>query len=310
MELGLICVSDKYVSVKDNLEFICPECGQRYFRNFDNIKQRKKIICNDCSAKKRGKDQRFSYEYVKNFIEVESKSGCELISEEYVYVDNKMDLICKCGNKFKVSFYDFKNMNKRQCSKCGHKIISRKLATPVDEIKEIVEKEGYEYIDNDLSGGDQKILIRCDNNHSPYWVTVAKFKNDRRCPHCNRSLGEDYIRNELEKYSIEYQREYIFKDLKGINGGNLRFDFALFKNNKIIKLIEYDGKQHFEPSFGSDCNFERIKKHDELKNEYVENNNIPLTRIPYYEYENIPKIIKDIFDLFYKNKNLHNKYVI
>ena len=39
------------------------------------------------------------------------------------------------------------------------------------------------------------------------------------------------------------KKEYTFKDLKGIRGGCLRFDFAILnKNNSLIELIEFDGE--------------------------------------------------------------------
>ena len=47
----------------------------------------------------------------------------------------------------------------------------------------------------------------------------------------------------LKDNNITYKKEYTFKDLKGIRGGCLRFDFAILDHNgKVLKLIEYDGK--------------------------------------------------------------------
>ena len=58
--------------------------------------------------------------------------------------------------------------------------------------------------------------------------------------------------------------------------------------------IEYDGKQHFEPikHYGGDIAFAELKKRDEIKNEYCKANNITLLRIPYWEYDNISKILE------------------
>ena len=59
-----------------------------------------------------------SYEEVKNFIEVESKSGCKLNSKEYTGNSDNLDLTCKCGNLFSVTFNSFKDKGKMQCNDC------------------------------------------------------------------------------------------------------------------------------------------------------------------------------------------------
>lgn len=291
-QIGTECLSDKYIGIKENLDLVCPKCGEIYKRNFDNIKTRRSPLCSDCGKQLGSKKQAFSFEYVKNFVEIESNSGCKLISNTYKNTDEKLDFKCSCGTPFKTTFYKFKNRNKRQCNDCGLGIIKNKMLTPLDEIIRMVESEGYSFIENKTDGGDQKMLIQCDNNHNPYWVNVAKFKIGQRCPHCNRSLGEEYISNELDKYKVKYKREFTFGDLLGSGGGYLRYDFALFRNENLVKLIEYDGKQHFEKAFGDEELFEKTKLHDEIKNKYAQDNNIPLLRIPYTEYEIIPTLIE------------------
>lgn len=64
----------------------------------------------------------------------------------------------------------------------------------------------------------------------------------------------------------------------------LRYDFAILnENNEIIRLIEYDGRQHFQPvsHFGGEEGFARRRYLDNLKNQYAISHNIPLVRIPY-----------------------------
>lgn len=299
--IGLECVSETYISIKNNLEFICPACGEHYFRNFDNIKNRNKIICNKCSTQERAKKQAYTYKQVKNFIEVESDSKCILLSAEYLNVDSKLQIKCGCGQIFEVTFYKFRYHNKRQCNRCGADITRNKNATSLKDILKMVNKANYKFIDNRLNGGDQSIKVQCDRNHSPYWVKVSKFKMGRRCPYCYRSLGEEAISRELDKYKIKYKREYIFEDLIGTGGGFLRYDFALFDNNKIIMLLEYDGSQHYEVAFGSKENFIKTQLHDEIKNNYAKSCNIPLIRIPYFKYKDIPQIIKNLINEYYYN---------
>jgi hypothetical protein len=82
--------------------------------------------------------------------------------------------------------------------------------------------------------------------------------------------------------------------LKGVGGLPLRFDFAIMENNNLKMLIEYDGKQHFEIAFDDEKSFTRTQIHDKMKNDFTKENDIPLCRIPYTEYERIPDIINNI----------------
>ena len=99
---------------------------------------------------------------------------------------------------------------------------------------------------------------------------------------------------ELDKLDIKYKQEYTFNNLKGIGGGSLRYDFAIFNKKELSCLIEYDGKQHFEVAFGDDELLKRTQQHDAIKNQYAKDNKIPLYRIPYTQYDEIPVIISEI----------------
>lgn len=94
---------------------------------------------------------------------------------------------------------------------------------------------------------------------------------------CLRSYGEEWVASFLKEKQIEFQREYKFLDL--FDKDKLRFDFAIFKDNKVIALIEIQGKQHYTDDllFSSDY----LLKHDKMKEEYCKKNNIPFLRINY-----------------------------
>lgn len=102
---------------------------------------------------------------------------------------------------------------------------------------------------------------------------------------CISSVGETAIKNILDKNNIVYKTEYIFSDLKNPNTNHhLRFDFAIFNNNKLEYLIEFDGRQHFtgpEASWTHAQSLKDIQFRDGLKNDYCKEHNIILKRIPY-----------------------------
>lgn len=96
-----------------------------------------------------------------------------------------------------------------------------------------------------------------------------------------QSFGESYIESLLVDYNIDFKPQYTFNDCKSVYV--LRFDFGVLHNNKLLGLIEYDGKQHFEPIdfFGGEDGFRKTQERDKIKNVYCQTHNIPLLRLPY-----------------------------
>jgi hypothetical protein len=105
-------------------------------------------------------------------------------------------------------------------------------------------------------------------------------------------MGEQNIRDFLIKNNISYEPQYKFEDCKYIH--KLAFDYAVFVNDKLFILIEFDGIQHFESRsfFGGEEGLKEIQRNDNIKNEYCKNNNIPLLRIAYTNYKNIDEILE------------------
>lgn len=114
------------------------------------------------------------------------------------------------------------------------------------------------------------------------------------CPNCTaeRYAGPRAIRNWLETNNISFEKEYKFSDC--VFKHELPFDFAVFKNDELKMLIEYDGEQHFKfiPAWhGDEEGFKLQQTRDNIKTAYCNKHNIPLLRIPYTEYQNIDSIL-------------------
>lgn len=102
----------------------------------------------------------------------------------------------------------------------------------------------------------------------------------------NASRGEIKIREILEEAGLDFKMEYIFPDLKTSNGRPLRFDFVVFDDDgKIDFLIEYQGKQHYEPSnkFGGKKGFFQQQYNDNQKRRFCALHGLRLIEIPYTE---------------------------
>lgn len=106
------------------------------------------------------------------------------------------------------------------------------------------------------------------------------------CGCLKTSIGERNIEALLLQNKIIYQTQVSFADLKNIKP--LRFDFGIYnQEGNLIRLIEFDGIQHFKEQSYFTHDLEETKCNDELKNKYAKAHNIPLIRIPYYERDNI-----------------------
>lgn len=98
---------------------------------------------------------------------------------------------------------------------------------------------------------------------------------------CTISRGEETIRVLLNTMNINYKTQYGFRDLKSDKGWMLKFDFAIFDDNEnLMCLIEYQGRQHYDDSYGWFGKQQRNET-DPLKRSYCKNHNISLFEIRY-----------------------------
>lgn len=125
------------------------------------------------------------------------------------------------------------------------------------------------------------ILHKCLIHDYEWMVAPNNLMRGHGCPKCGCrfSKGEESVKNWLDLYEIDSVRQKTFDDCR--DKYPLPFDFYLPNLNKAI---EFDGIQHFKPveAFGGEEGFKITVLHDQIKNQYCEDNDIPLLRIPYY----------------------------
>ena len=100
------------------------------------------------------------------------------------------------------------------------------------------------------------------------------------------SRGEIKIEEILDEAGLTFEEEYIFPELRSDNGRPLRFDFVIFDDDgKIDFIIEYQGKQHYEPTakFGGKKGFYQQKYNDNKKRRFCALHDLKLIEIPYTE---------------------------
>lgn len=154
---------------------------------------------------------------------------------------------------------------------------------------------GYALSENEADH-QRKAQIQCLRCNSIQMVRVDRLLEQSISCQCDKkyaSFGESTVAYFLEKNNIPFIPQYTFDDCRSECGGLLRFDFALIDDNKsVVAIIEFDGEQHFElnPFYNPDG---KVQVHDEIKNNYLLQHNIPILRIPYYEIQNIESLILD-----------------
>lgn len=133
-----------------------------------------------------------------------------------------------------------------------------------------------------IDGTYVKCKCDCGNITIVRWSNLVSGKT-QSCG-CTKSRGEEKIALLLQNNNIDFKQQYSFSDLKGPNNGLLRFDFAIFKNEKLVKLIEYQGEFHYQdpPKGWTD-----VRESDKLKQEYCLKHGIPLLLISYLDFDNI-----------------------
>lgn len=149
---------------------------------------------------------------------------------------------------------------------------------------------------SEVSAGQRKrSWWLCSNGHE--WAARIDSRTVKKsaCPVCNESKGETTIAHFLEEHNIPFKRQHRFRSCKDINP--LPFDFVI-NTNESTKIIEYQGRQHYEPvpfsrKIDTAAALELLKKHDEIKKKWCDKMDIQLLQIPYWELANIPKIVHD-----------------
>jgi len=186
-----------------------------------------------------------------------------------------------CGHEFKMRPSNFMNLNHR-CPKCSN-IGDFKKVTPSEFNQRFNETLGDEYILLDsYKNARASIKVRHEKCGYEYKVRPDNILYaGQRCPKCKESKGEQKISEILNGHNYVYKRQYKIKECRHKNP--LPFDFAIFDNNRLLCLVEYQGEQHFRPVeyWGGEKAFEEQKIRDKIKKDFCKQNKIMLIEIKY-----------------------------
>lgn len=276
-------LSKEYYGTSIPIELKCPQNHiiKVRFNDFKNKGTRCRK-CYDLNRKPYIRNYISNHEYYKKYIE---SFGYKVLSNNIINGKQKIHIECTNGHKFYKSFYNFKNG--QRCMICNRNLLS------YDEVKYKIELTGYKLLSKEYKNNRTPLKVMCPEGHI-YKVKYDNFQQGKRCPECtSNSKGEDKINLYLKENNINYLRQYKFSDC--FYKYPLHFDFAIFdKNNNLICLIEYQGKQHYEPIewFGGVESFVNQQERDNTKRDYCKLKNIKLIEIPYWNFDRIEEILK------------------
>ena len=208
--------------------------------------------------------------------------------------------LCECGNTIAVAGKSLKSGNTRSCGCLNNEARSARLYSMIEETwhKMIGQRSGMLTIirkatEEETKGRPEHIgywYCECDcGNH--HIVGTSDFTRGKvQSCGCMNSKGEAKITKLLEENKIDFQKQYSFDDLRGKMNIKYSFDFAVFSNNELAYLIEFDGIQHFSQKHQfsqSEQTYNIIIERDQKKNEYCLEHDIPLIRIPYTQFDKL-----------------------
>lgn len=291
----LITKKEDIINTQSEISYLCPIHG-KYTTKLTSILQGK--TCYKCSRQaaiynrnKNSLKERQNNLYNKA-TEKCKKNGYELKSNKNDILSNRsyIEYICPNHGIHKMRIANL--ISGRCCPECSKEYISKLFRTTLEEVILRIEKcDGHllnpeEYINNTA----KNLKILCPQCKQPFYTSLRNFTQHggQVCKECcnTETIGEKKIRIYLENHDITYEQEKWFSKCRDINP--LPFDFYLPDKKTII---EFDGRQHFEDTEFFTYSYEKTKKHDEIKNDYCNKNNINLIRIPYWDINNIDKIL-------------------
>ena len=213
---------------------------------------------------------------------------------EYIDSSTKVLIICHKHGSFMQTPNE--HLDGCGCPKCGYERNAKKFRMTKNEFvlkaNSVHGDNRYDYTNSNYVNSITYIKIKCNKCGNTFFQIPSSHLRGHGCPHCRRSLGEERVAKFLNDGNIVFLPQYfiksddIFSPVK-----KFKVDFFLPNHNTII---EFNGGQHYKPIewFGGKEHFAIQQQRDITLRVYCNRNNINLIEIPYWDFENIEKIIK------------------
>lgn len=280
-----------YINSRTKIEIFCKE-HDRIFYQIPNNHIQGRTGCTECEKIVFKQSRSINN---KKFIEQAKathgdKYNYTLVN--YLNWKTKVKIICKKHGIFEQIPLGHKQG--QGCPKCKAEKASLTFRSSKDDFvakATKVHNNKYSYDKTLYSNNSTKIAITCPV-HGDFHQLPAVHLRGSGCQSCMQSKGEIKVKNYLEDKNIFYEPRKKFCECRYKKP--LFFDFFLPQYNIVI---EFDGRQHFEPvqfsrdSLKNEKSFKIGKIRDRIKDLFCKNNHIKMIRIPYTAFDNIESIL-------------------
>lgn len=292
---NLTLLSKEYINCKSYLEYICnthPEDGTQKI-TYDAFKNNNVYCCNSCAKEHISEIKQTPFDEMVRIVE---DNNFDFIDSYKIGRRTMVHCICNNHRDKGIQSKSLQNLkNGKGCMYCAG--VAKFTQEEFEEKVYCVDKNIQ--VLSEYDGNTKPVKCKCSSCGYEWESVASNIMYGGGCPNCSGSKGEMRIRDFLDDIGYKYIREYTFDNLYGDCDKQLRFDFAVFDNDSLAFLVEFDGIQHFKPvdfwgkdSTYSKIRFQTLKRYDKRKDNYCKEHGITLIRIPYTEFENIEDILE------------------
>lgn len=235
---GTIIMIGKYNGAKNKTEMQCKVCNYKW--STEPYVVYKGHGCPQCSGKAKITTISFK-KYLNRYAKDYKLIGLVISSKKKVKILHK-----ECGNLFYMTPHNF-IVSEERCPYSASKRRGDSNAYSFKKMNQILKlTTGNRYKVSSHYTRASKKAVCFDNKCKRHFISIPSMlsRNETGCPFCATSKGEKAIRIYLIDHRVSFKEQVKFSNCR--NKRSLPFDFAVYKNNKLLYLIEFQVIQHYK----------------------------------------------------------------
>lgn len=279
----------EYVNMKTPITTLCLKCNTPWEANVVSLCQGS--CCPKC---KNSKPKKSHSQFV---LDLEKVQPNLIVTSEYC--GDSQEITYKC----KIDGYEGKTVAGRlltkntQCTCCSKRKMHNAQCLTQEEFESRLNVINPNIkVLSQYTGWNEMVTLQCTLHNTIYLQRGGGALDGKcGCSKCVSSKGEKRIADILKSLGVSYKTQFKFEGCRDKN--LLPFDFYIPSLNMCI---EYQGEQHYHPVQFGNCSMasaissmNMVQKHDRIKADYCQSKGIKLLAIPYKEFDNLEKIIKE-----------------